>query len=53
MSLASQFANELHVTSKSVSLLNSASPIKQFHCRFSAADSHVRNDVNAYNDLIV
>ena len=47
------FADELHVTSESVSLLNSAPPGKQFRCQFSAADSHVRNDVNAYNNLIV
>ena len=47
------FADELHVTSESVSLPNSVSLVKQFPCRFSAADSHVRNDVNACNDLIV
>jgi len=47
------FADELHVTSELVLLLNFAPLGKQFHCRFSVADSHVRNDVNAYNDLIV
>jgi len=47
------FADELHVTRESVSLLNFVSLVKQFCCRFFAADSHVRNDVNAYNDLIV
>jgi len=47
------FADELHVTRELVLLLNFASPVKQFRCWFFAADSHVRNDVNAYNDFIV
>jgi len=47
------FTEELHVTSESVSLSNSASPAKQFHYRFSTADSYVKNDVNVYNNLIV
>jgi hypothetical protein len=47
------FADELHVTSESVSLLNSAPPRKQFRSQFSAANSHVRNDVNSYNNLII
>jgi len=47
------FVYELHVTSESVSLPNFASLVKQFPCWFSAADSHIRNDVNACNDLIV
>ena len=47
------FTEELHVTSESVLLPNSASPAKQFHYRFSTADSYVKNDVNVYNNLIV
>jgi len=43
----------VHVTSESVSLGNCMSSAKQFHCQFSTVDSYVRNDTNAYNDLIV
>jgi hypothetical protein len=48
-SLGRQFCWRIACHSEWISLLNSTPSGKQFRCRFSVADSHVRNDVNAYN----